>query len=64
MSPDECLTRRLRLGLSAYDLALRARLTEVTVKRFEAARVEPRPGTLVALRRAFRELESDREAVS
>jgi predicted transcriptional regulator len=49
--------------LSTYELALRAGLTETTIKRFEAAHVAPRPGTLVALRRAFRELERDAERV-
>ena len=63
MSPDDCYARRTQFGLSAYELALRAGLTERTVKRFEAADVTPRPGTLVALRRAFRELERDAEAV-
>jgi predicted transcriptional regulator len=57
VSPDDCLARRTRFGLSAHELALRAGLTERTVERFEAGRVAPRPGTLVALRRAFREFE-------
>jgi predicted transcriptional regulator len=59
VSPDDCLARRTRFGLSTYELAARAGLTETTVKRFEAARIAPRPGTLVALRRAFREFERD-----
>jgi transcriptional regulator with XRE-family HTH domain len=45
--------------MSTYELAMRAGLTETTVKRFEAARAAPRPSTLVALRRAFREVERD-----
>ena len=49
----------MRFGLSTYQLASRAGLTEATVQRFEAARVAPRTGTLVALRRAFRECERD-----
>jgi predicted transcriptional regulator len=61
MSPDDCYARRTRFGLSTYELALRAGLAEGTVKRFEAARVAPRSGTLIALRRAFRELERDAE---
>ncbi|MGH6911214.1 MAG: helix-turn-helix transcriptional regulator [Phenylobacterium sp.] len=55
MSPDDCLARRERFGLSTCQLALRAGLSEKTVRAFEAGRVAPRPGTLVALRRAFRE---------
>ena len=39
-------------------LAVRARLAERTVSMFEAGSVEPRAGTLIALRRAFREAEA------
>jgi predicted transcriptional regulator len=59
MTPVECQARRAALGLSPYELARRAGLVERTILRFEAGLSAPRPVTLVALRRAFRSVESN-----
>ncbi len=57
MTPDDCRARRVALGLSLGRLAILAGLAERTVWQFEMARVAPRPGTLIALRRGFRAAE-------
>lgn len=54
MTKEECSAARARLGWSTYRLAAIAGLAEKTVLRFEAGEAEPRPGTLIALRRALR----------
>ncbi len=54
MTPDECRTRRTELGMSTERLASLAGLAERTVVKFEASLVSPRPGTVIALGRAFR----------
>jgi len=56
LSPAAC--RREALGLTPYALARRAGLQELTVIRFEAALVRPRPVTVVALHNALRKLEA------
>lgn len=60
LSPATCRRRREALGLSPYELARRAGLQELTVIRFEAAQVRPRPVTVVALHNALSRLESRR----
>lgn len=60
LAPEACRRRREALGLSAYQLAQRAGLQELTVVRFEAALVQPRPVTVVALCNALSRLETDR----
>lgn len=59
MTPVECRERRAVLGITPGDLASRAGLAERTVVRFEAGLAQPRPVTLVALRRAFRLFTTD-----
>ncbi len=59
MTPEECRARRLALGATLRDLARRAGLVERTIERFEAGMVQPRPITLIALRRGFRVLEAE-----
>ncbi len=59
MSPVECQRRREALGLTTADLARHARLVERTVVRFESGVVQPRPVTMVALRKALRLLEAE-----
>jgi transcriptional regulator with XRE-family HTH domain len=54
MTARDCIAARERLGWSPYRLAAMAGLSERTVLRFEAGEAAPRPGTLIALRRAFR----------
>lgn len=54
LTPEECAQRRLALGLTAAQLARLAGLVERTVTRFESREVAARPGTLIALRKAFR----------
>ncbi|WP_068874333.1 MULTISPECIES: helix-turn-helix domain-containing protein [unclassified Phenylobacterium] len=56
MSPEDCRQLRLSLGVTAYELARQAGIVERTVVRFEAGLAQPRPVTLVALRKAFRRL--------
>jgi predicted transcriptional regulator len=63
LSPDDCRRRREALGLTIYSLAAHARLRESTVLRFEAALVQPRPVTVVALHNALTRLESMHPAV-
>ena len=62
MTGDECRRERERLGLSIDRLATRAGLAALTVTRFELGVTEPRPVTLVALRKAFRLLAEDARA--
>lgn len=57
--PDDCRTARERLGWTPAKLATRAGLTERTVNDFEARLRAPRPGTLIALRRALREAQAE-----
>lgn len=59
LTPQVCRERRTRLGLTTWRLANLAGLAERTVLQFEAGAVSPRPGTLIALRRAFRAAETD-----
>jgi predicted transcriptional regulator len=59
MTAEECRIRRASLGLTPAALARRAGVVERTVLRFEAGLVQPRPVTLVALRKAFRLVEAD-----
>ena len=53
LSPEECRDRRVRLGMSVYQLARCSGLVERTVQRFEAGLIQPRPVTLVALRKGL-----------
>lgn len=53
MNADECRARRLRLGWTEQELADQAGLSELTIRSFERGLTQPRPGTLIALRRAF-----------
>ena len=57
MTPDDCRARRVELGLTLGRLANLAGLAERTVWQFEMARVAPRQGTLIALRKGFRAAE-------
>lgn len=57
MTPEDCRTKRTELGLSLGRLANLAGLAERTVWQFESARVAPRQGTLIALRKGFRAAE-------
>jgi transcriptional regulator with XRE-family HTH domain len=57
MTAEECRARRAAAGLTPYQLARLAGLAERTVVLFEAGR-SARAGTLIALRRAFRSLET------
>jgi len=57
MTPADCRSRRVALGLSLGRLANLAGLAERTVWQFEMDRVAPRPGTLIALRKGFRAAE-------
>jgi len=50
-----CREGREELGWTAAKLATAAGLTERTVTDFESGLRSPRPGTLIAIRRAFRE---------
>ncbi len=61
MTPSECQRRREALRLTGAELARRAGLAERTVLRFEAGLAQPRPVTLVALRKTLRLLEADAE---
>lgn len=61
MSPADCRIRRVGLGVTEYDLARRAGLVERTVLRFEAGLAQPRPVTLVALRKGLRLLAQERD---
>jgi len=56
VTPEDCRERRVRLGATAHELARHAGLVERTVVRFEAGLAQPRPVTLVALRKGFRRL--------
>ncbi|MBW8814364.1 MAG: hypothetical protein JF588_13130 [Caulobacterales bacterium] len=47
--------------MTGAELARRAGLAERTVLRFEAGLAQPRPVTLVALRKTLRLLEADAE---
>jgi predicted transcriptional regulator len=58
MTPDQCRAERENLQASTGALAAAAGLAERTIKLFEAGQVEPRPGTLIALRRGFRHLRA------
>lgn len=60
MTPEDCRERRVRLGVTAHELARHAGLVERTVVRFEAGLARPRPVTLVALRKGFRRLTHNR----
>lgn len=60
LSPAACRRRREALGISPHELARQAGLQELTVIRFEAALVRPRPVTIVALHNALRRLEAVR----
>lgn len=53
-TPEACRMRRTAMGLTPARLATLAGLTERTVLRFEARLVNPRPGTVIALRRGLR----------
>lgn len=57
MTPQDCRARRSELGLTLGRLASLSGLAERTVWQFEAARVAPRQGTLIALRKGFRAAE-------
>lgn len=59
MTPHECRRRREALGLTAAELARHARLVERTILRFEAGLAQPRPVTVVALRKTLRLLEAE-----
>src|SRR5690606_34602373 len=54
MTPEECSAARERLGWTTHRMASIAGLAERTIIRFEAGEATPRPGTLIALRRALR----------
>jgi DNA-binding XRE family transcriptional regulator len=58
LTPEACRELRDRLQLTTYRLAGLAGLAERTVVRFEEGLVAPRPGTRIALRRAFRAAHS------
>lgn len=62
MTPLECRRRREALGLTTAELARHARLVERTVQRFEAGLAQPRPVTVVALRKTLRLLEAEANA--
>jgi DNA-binding XRE family transcriptional regulator len=53
-TPAECKAIRRRLGWSTQMLAAKAGLKRRTVLDFEAEVRTPQPGTLIAIRRAFR----------
>lgn len=54
MTPEVCRLARLSLGWTPERLAVAAGLAPQTIRGFEAATCQPRPGTLIALRKALR----------
>jgi transcriptional regulator with XRE-family HTH domain len=54
LDADTCRAAREAIGWTPLRLALAAGLAERTVCDFEAGRRAPRPGTRIALSRAFR----------
>lgn len=59
MTPQECREARARLRVTPCELARRAGLAERTVLRFEAGLAQPRPVTLVAIRKGFRTIATE-----
>jgi transcriptional regulator with XRE-family HTH domain len=57
MSPEDCERERRRRGWTVEDLAARSGLVALTIQKFEAGLTQPRPGTFIALRRAFARAE-------
>jgi len=55
ISPEQCRKTREALGWTPAYLAMAASLAEKTILAFEGGVRSPRPGTLVAIRRAFRQ---------
>lgn len=51
---QECVSQRKALGMSVERLAHLAGVTERTVVRFESGAAAPRPGTIIALRKALK----------
>ena len=64
MTPEDCRKLRASLGLTQDKLATLSGLAERTIQLFEAERVQPRPGTLIALRKAFRKAQADSPAMA
>jgi predicted transcriptional regulator len=60
MDPKLCRKAREALGWSPWTLARAAGLAERTILDFEAGTTRPRPGTLIALRRALAQATSER----
>lgn len=54
LTPDLCRRARLSLGWSAEQLATAAGLSPPTIAKFEQRNCTPRPGTVIALRKALR----------
>ena len=51
--PDQCRAARGLLNWTQEDLAFQAELGIVTIRQFEAGRIQPRKKTLEAIRGAF-----------
>lgn len=54
LTPELCRLGRTKLGWSVETLAAAAGLAPQTIVQFEAAGCRPRPGTVIALRKALR----------
>lgn len=54
LTPELCRLGRTRLAWTVETLAARAGLAPQTVAKFETAGCRPRPGTVIALRKALR----------
>jgi ribosome-binding protein aMBF1 (putative translation factor) len=64
MDPKLCRKAREALGWSPWTLARAAGLAERTILDFESGATTPRPGTLIALRRALGSAASHREGTA
>lgn len=54
LTPDACRQARLSLGWSPERLAIVAGLAPQTIVQFEREGCSPRPGTVIALRKALK----------
>jgi predicted transcriptional regulator len=54
LTPEICRRARLSLGWSPEKLASAAGLSPPTIAKFEQENCTPRPGTVIALRKALR----------
>ena len=53
ITPDQCRAARGLLNWTQEELAFQASLGIVTIRQFEAGRIQPRKKTLEAIREAF-----------